>query len=292
MASRDRRGRPNCLLLTPQSARTGQWLNWFFADRESPVDSSPCLVLFTSGFLVFAMAHSIDRISAPRKTISRLIGLILVTVLTCEFSSADDVKPSAAAQREPKIIAVLGDSLAAGYGLEPEEAFPALLQKKIELAGWDFQIVNAGVSGDTSAGGLRRVDWLFKRKVDVLLLELGGNDGLRGIPPENTKTNLQAIIDKAKKKYPGVRIVLAGMQMPDNMGPDYTARFKDVYPALAKENHAVLIDFLLEGVGGKPELNLPDRIHPTAEGHRIVANNVWRVLKPLLESMHASAAQR
>jgi acyl-CoA thioesterase-1 len=184
-----------------------------------------------------------------------------------------------------KTILVLGDSLAAGYGLDPSEAFPAILQKRITAAGLNFTVVNAGVSGDTSSGGLRRIDWSLKRRVDVLLLELGGNDGLRGIPVGLTQTNLQAIIDRTREKYPHVEVILAGMQIPPNMGLDYTASFAKIFPELAKANQAALIPFLLEGVGGRPELNLPDRIHPTAAGHEIVADNAWKVLKPVLEKL-------
>jgi acyl-CoA thioesterase-1 len=180
-------------------------------------------------------------------------------------------------------VVVLGDSLTAGYGLDPNEAYPALLQQKVDAAKLPYAVINAGVSGDTSAGGLRRVDWLLKRKVDVLLIELGGNDGLRGLPPEATKTNLQGIITKTRAKYPAAKIVLAGMKVPPNMGADYAARFEKSFVELARENQATLIPFLLEGVGGKPELNLPDRIHPTAEGHRLVAETVWRTLEPVLK---------
>lgn len=189
---------------------------------------------------------------------------------------------------EQKTIVVLGDSLAAGYGLDLSEAFPALLQKKIEAAGLKFSVVNAGLSGDTTAGGLRRIDWLLKRRVDVLVLELGGNDGLRGIPVGVTRTNLQLIIDRTKQKYPQARIVVAGMQMPPNMGAEYNTAFANIFPDLAQANGAALVPFLLEGVGGKPELNLPDMIHPTAEGQKIVAENVWKVLKPVLETTAAS----
>ncbi len=198
---------------------------------------------------------------------------------------------SPVAEPERKTIIVLGDSLAAGAGLDPSEAFPALLQKKVDAEGWNFTVVNGGISGDTSAGGLRRMDWLLKRKMDVLLLELGGNDGLRGIPVEATRTNLQAIIDRAKKKYPQVEILVAGMHMPPNMGEEYNAAFRRIFPELAKTNNASLIPFLLEGVGGKADLNLPDRIHPTAEGHKIVAENVWKVLKPVLEKMNSANVQ-
>jgi acyl-CoA thioesterase-1 len=204
----------------------------------------------------------------------------------CAWIAAAFVFDGIAQQPERKTIVVLGDSLAAGYGLDPAEAFPAQLQKSIDAAGWNFSVINAGVSGDTTAGGLRRIDWLLKRKVDVLVIELGGNDGLRGIPVGLTRTNLQGIIDHTKKKYPAARTVIAGMQMPPNMGDEYNAAFQKIFPELAKANHASLVPFLLEGVGGKPELNQPDRIHPTAEGHRLLAENIWKVLKPVLEEMN------
>jgi acyl-CoA thioesterase-1 len=181
-----------------------------------------------------------------------------------------------------KTIVVLGDSLAAGYGLDRSEAFPALLQRKIDDARLKFQVVNASVSGDTSAGGLRRLDWVLKRPLDVLVIELGGNDGLRGLSPAGLKKNLEGIAERARAKYPGVQIVLAGMKMPTNFG-EYAAQFERVYSEVAKEQNLTLIPFLLEGVGGRPELNLPDRIHPTAEGQKILAENVWKVLKPILE---------
>jgi len=188
-----------------------------------------------------------------------------------------------------KTIVVLGDSLAAGYGLDPSEAFPALLQAKIDAAGWNFTVINAGVSGDTSAGGLRRMDWLLRRKLDVLVLELGGNDGLRGIPVSETRTNLQAIIDHAREKYPGIQIVIAGMQMPPNMGEEYNQAFQKIFPDLARANQAALVPFLLEGVGGIPDLNQPDHIHPTAEGDKIVADNVWKILMVVLQKLNAAA---
>jgi len=191
--------------------------------------------------------------------------------------------PPEARPNRPAIL-VLGDSLAAGYGVDPGEAYPALLQKKVDAAGLNFEVINGGVSGDTSAGGLRRAQWYLRRKLEVLILELGGNDGLRGVAPEATRTNLQAIIDAAKKTYPDIRIVIAGMRMPPNLGREYTDAFEKIFPALARENHAALVPFLLEGVGGKPDLNAPDQIHPTAEGHRVVAENVWKVLRPMLEA--------
>jgi acyl-CoA thioesterase-1 len=191
--------------------------------------------------------------------------------------------PPQAGTNRPGIL-VLGDSLAAGYGVDPGEAYPALLQKKLDAAGLNFEVINGGVSGDTSAGGLRRIEWYLRRKLDVLILELGGNDGLRGLPPAATRTNLQAIIDAARKAWPDIKILIAGMRMPPNLGQDYTDAFEKIFPALARENHAALVPFLLEGVGGKPDLNTPDQIHPTAEGHRIVAENVWKILRPLLEA--------
>jgi acyl-CoA thioesterase-1 len=191
--------------------------------------------------------------------------------------------PPEANTNRPAVL-VLGDSLAAGLGVDPSEAYPALLQKKIDAAGLNFTIINGGVSGDTSAGGLRRLPWYLGRKIDVLFLELGANDGLRGVPPAATRANLQAIIDAAKTACPGIKIVIAGMRLPPNLGQDYTDAFEKIFPALARENHAALVPFLLEGVGGKPELNAPDQIHPTAEGHKIVAENVWKILKPALEA--------
>lgn len=206
----------------------------------------------------------------------------------CLATIGQGAEPPAAgeAKNSPtrQTVVVLGDSIAAGYGLDPSESFPAVLQNKIDAAGLPFAVVNAGLSGDTTAGGLRRIDWLLKRKVDVLVLELGGNDGLRGIPVELTRTNLQGIIDRAKRKYPGMMVVMAGMQMPPNMGSAYNDAFQKVFPEVAKSNNAVLIPFVLEGVGGRAELNLPDGIHPTAEGQRLVANNIWKVLGPLLET--------
>ncbi len=188
----------------------------------------------------------------------------------------------------PRTILFLGNSLAAGFGLDPELAFPALIQQKIDSLGWNFNVINAGLSGETSSGGLRRIDWLLQRDVDVLFLELGANDGLRGIPLELTKQNLQAIIDRVRAKNPAVKIVIAGMMVPPNLGVEYTRAFRAIFPDLAKRNQAALVPFLLEGVGGVPELNLPDGIHPTAAGHRIVAQNVWKVLRPVLQPFPAN----
>lgn len=183
---------------------------------------------------------------------------------------------------ETRTVVFLGDSLTAGLGLPPSEAFPALIAEKIRAAGLPFQVENAGLSGDTSAGALRRTDWLLQRPIDVLVIELGGNDGLRGLPVKSLKANLQAIIDKVKAKNPAVKLVIAGMQIPPNLGTDYAANFTRLYAELARENNAALIPFLLEGVGGHRDLNQPDMIHPTAAGHRIIAELIWRTLEPIL----------
>jgi acyl-CoA thioesterase-1 len=193
-----------------------------------------------------------------------------------------DTTASAGASASPKTILFFGNSLTAGYGLEPSQAFPALIGEKIDSLGLNYKVINSGLSGETTAGGKNRIGWVLRQKVDVFVLELGGNDGLRGIELESTRQNLQAIIDTVRAKNPNVQIVLAGMQIPPNMGPQYTTKFREIYPELAKKNNLPLIPFLLEGVGGIAKLNLPDGIHPTAEGHRIVAENVWKVLEPVL----------
>jgi acyl-CoA thioesterase I len=181
-----------------------------------------------------------------------------------------------------KTILFFGNSLTAGYGLDPSQAFPALIQEKVDSLHLPYKVINSGLSGETTAGGKSRISWVLREKVDVFILELGGNDGLRGIDVQSTRQNLQAIIDTVKAKNPETRIVIAGMQIPPNMGPDYTAKFRGVFAELAEKNNTALIPFLLENVGGIPSLNLPDGIHPTAEGHKIVAENVWKVLQPVL----------
>ena len=193
----------------------------------------------------------------------------------------------AAAAPSPRTVLFLGDSITAGYGLELSQAYPALIQQRINKEGLNFKVINAGQSGDTSAGGLARMDWLLKNKIDVLVLELGGNDGLRGLPVEVIRKNLQAIIDRARKQYPQIKIVVAGMKMPPNMGGQYSREFEAMFAALAKKNNAALIPFILEGVGGVRQMNLPDGIHPTAGGHEIVAENVWTVLAPVLRSLQS-----
>ena len=182
-----------------------------------------------------------------------------------------------------RTILFFGDSLTAGYGLDEERAFPKVIQGKIDSLGMDFEVVNAGLSGETSSGGLRRVDWLLRRQVDVLVLALGANDALRGVPLVVTQKSLQGIVDKVKGKYADVKVVIAGMEAPPNLGEEYTKGFREIFKGLAERNDAALVPFLLEGVAGVPALNLPDRIHPTEEGHRILAENVWRVLEPVLK---------
>ena len=193
-----------------------------------------------------------------------------------------NVAVASGAEPERKTIVIVGDSIAAGHGVDPAEAFPGLLQERINEMKLPYEVVNAGVSGDTTAGGVRRMPWLLKRKMCVLVLELGGNDGLRGITPKETKTNLEKIIDLARENNPGIQIIVAGMQMPQNMGEEYTREFREVFPKVAKEKKTKLIPFLLEGVGGKAEFNLPDRIHPNPKGHKIIADTVWSALTPLL----------
>lgn len=182
-----------------------------------------------------------------------------------------------------KTILFFGNSLTAGYGLEsPVQAFPGIIQSKIDSLALPYKVVNAGVSGETSSGGKSRIEWILKQPVDIFVLELGANDGLRGIPLSETRKNLQSIVDKVKEKYPDAGLVMAGMEVPPNMGKEYTTEFRQMYTQLAKENKMVLIPFLLEGVGGEPELNQRDGIHPTEEGHRIVAENVWKKLEEIL----------
>ncbi|KYG78301.1 arylesterase [Roseivirga spongicola] len=185
-------------------------------------------------------------------------------------------------QDQPKRIVFFGDSITAGYGIPIESAFPALIQKKIEEADLDYQVINAGLSGETTAGGLNRIDWILRSKPDVFVLELGGNDGLRGLSMEESEKNLKAMIEKVRKANPKAEIILAGMQIPPNLGQEYTSKFKSLFPDVAKEMNTKLIPFLLEGVGGDPKLNLSDGIHPNQKGHEIVAETVWEYLKPML----------
>jgi acyl-CoA thioesterase-1 len=192
--------------------------------------------------------------------------------------------PAASAQE--RTIVFFGDSLTAGLGLpDPDnQSYPALIQAKIDAAHLPWHVVNAGLSGETSAGGLRRIDWVLRQRVDVFVLELGANDGLRGTAPAVTQTNLQAIVDRVRAQQPQARIVLAGMKMPPSMGAEYAAAFDAVFPTLAARDGLVLIPFLLEGVAEDPNLNQGDNLHPNVEGAAIVANTVWKWISPILKS--------
>ena len=183
---------------------------------------------------------------------------------------------------EEKVILFFGNSLTAGLGLEQDETFPAVIREKLDSLGYNYEVINAGLSGETTAGGRNRIEWVLNQDVDVFVLELGANDGLRGIPVEETRRNLQAIIDIVREKNPETEIILAGMQIPPNLGQEYTTEFRNLFPELAEENNVELIPFLLEGVAGNPELNQGDGIHPTAEGQEIVAENVWDVLEEVI----------
>jgi acyl-CoA thioesterase-1 len=219
----------------------------------------------------------------------RIIWILLLYFLMVRCSNekaaenaTDTAVNNGAATAKTKTIIFFGNSLTAGYGLSPSQAFPAIIQKKIDSLNLPYKVINAGVSGETSSGGNSRVDWILRQPVDIFILELGANDGLRGIPPSETKKNLQSIIDKVKAKYPGARLVLAGMQIPPSMGQQYASEFRDIYPQLAAKNQITLVPFILEGVGGELKLNQEDGIHPTEEGHKVLAENVWRELKDLL----------
>jgi acyl-CoA thioesterase-1 len=220
-------------------------------------------------------------------------GSIIIAGLIILFSACTNNKKPAGSNQidtgkdsitvaKKKAIVFFGNSLTAGYGLSPTQAFPAIIQKKIDSLGLPYEVINAGVSGETSSGGKARIDWILRQPVDIFVLELGANDGLRGIPLSETKKNLQAIIDKVKATNPKAKLIFAGMEIPPNMGQKYTTEFRNIYTELATKNAMTLVPFLLEGVGGEPNLNQEDGIHPTAEGHKIVAANVWKQLEKLL----------
>ncbi|HWV75497.1 MAG TPA: arylesterase [Pseudosphingobacterium sp.] len=223
----------------------------------------------------------------------RLIILTIVTLLSVSCSNNQTEKVSAMQENKNekktpsstrRNILFFGNSLTAGYGLEsPEEAFPALIQKKIDSLALPYQAISAGLSGETSAGGNERVEWVIKQSFDIFVLELGANDGLRGLDTDETYKNLASIIEKVKATNPNCKIVLAGMMVPPSMGRTYARKFQAIFPTLAKEYRLSLIPFLLEGVGGEVELNQKDGIHPTSAGQKILAENVWKILEPLLK---------
>ncbi|SDF10230.1 acyl-CoA thioesterase-1 [Pricia antarctica] len=198
-------------------------------------------------------------------------------------AKTEDAITKAAEISDEKIILFFGNSLTAGYGLDTEEAFPALIQNRLDSLALNYTAINSGLSGETTSAGLNRLDWVLNQKVAVFVLELGANDGLRGIPIKETRANLQAIIDLVRKKNADTQIVLAGMQIPPNMGQTYASEFQEIFPDLAEKNDIKLIPFLLEGVAGHPDLNQDDGIHPTPEGQLIVRDNVWDVLKDIVQ---------
>ncbi len=244
-------------------------------DQPLMEDVELCRRLRRVGRLVLAGATVTASGRSHAVPVLRGIAVVILCLAGAVVWAADQVPAR-------RTLVVLGDSLAAGHGLDLSESYPSILQKKVDDAGLAVEVVNGGVSGDTTAGGLRRLGWLMKRRVDVLVVALGGNDGLRGIAPEATRSNLVAIIDTFRLKQPGGRVVLAGMQMPPNMGVEYAAKFRDVFRSVAEERRVALVPHLLEGVGGRPELNQADQIHPTARGQEIVAENVWVVVKGVL----------
>ena len=191
--------------------------------------------------------------------------------------------PPAPAPRDTRnVILFVGTSLTAGYGIGADFAYPAVIQQKIDSAGLPYRVVNAGISGETSAGGLRRIDWALQQRVSVLVLELGANDALRGLSVDSMKSNLNEIVHRTRAKYPKAKIVIVGMEAPPNLGQTYATSFRDAFRDVAQTNHAVLVPFLLEGVGGRRELNQEDGIHPTVQGQRILAGTVWQYLRPVL----------
>ena len=203
-----------------------------------------------------------------------------------ETASSQQAVPEASTKMDQKeskpIILFFGNSITAGYQLAVEQAFPAIIQQWMDSLGYDYQAVNAGLSGETTASGKNRIEWLLRTVPDIFVLELGANDGLRGLPLEETPKNLQSIIDQVKAANPDVKIIIAGMRVPPNLGQEYTSGFERIFPKIAKDNEATLIPFILEKVAGIPELNLPDGIHPTPEGHLLLAETVWQYLQPIL----------
>jgi acyl-CoA thioesterase-1 len=216
--------------------------------------------------------------------------------LTCATLATASLQSACAARRDAsgvRTILFLGDSLTDGYGLSRSQAYPALLTEKMRAAGFtNFNIINAGVSGDTTAGGLRRIGKYLDQRIDVLVLELGINDAFRGISIAQMRDNLQGIINRVKAKNPDAEVVIAGMQLPLYGTDNYVVAFGQMFIDLAEKNHAALIPYLLQGVGGDPTFNLSDRIHPNAAGQRILAENVWRVLEPLLRKATATTTAR
>jgi acyl-CoA thioesterase I len=238
-----------------------------------------------------------------------IVALATVTLTACDSAdprstgaagSAPAVAPQSPGALDPgradrelptaeRTILFVGTSLTAGYGVGEDYAWPAIIQEKIDAAGLPFRVRNAGISGETSAGGLRRIDWSLQQPVDVLVLELGANDGLRALDTDAMRRNLDEILRRTRERYPDVAILLAGMEAPPNLGPAYTRRFRQVFRDLAREHRAALVPFLLEGVAGEAALNIQDGIHPNPRGHRVIAGTVWQTLGPLLEARAAQS---
>ena len=217
-----------------------------------------------------------------------VLPLLLLGLTTAALPGQTSARTGPRAHLRIPTVLVLGDSLSAGYGLRRSEAYPELLSEKAAAVGRQIQVVNAGVSGDTTAGGLRRLHRLLARHIDVLVVELGINDFFRGMPVSEVESNLQSIIDQARACYPAIRVVIAGMQLPRSSNGDNLTAFGALYVELAKRNQAELVPFLLDGVVGNPELNLPDLIHPNARGQEILADNVWPALENVLERISTS----
>jgi acyl-CoA thioesterase-1 len=214
-----------------------------------------------------------------------ILACLAVSTLFAQFASTSTLNAG-----DMKTIFVLGDSLSGGFGLKPSEAYPALLANKLRAVGLNFQVTNASQTGGTTDAGLERLPGHLKRKIDIFILELGINDAFRGVPVDQIQNNLQQIIDKVKARNPDVRVVIAGMQLPNYADDDYVSAFGKMFAELANKNGALLVPYLLEGVAGDPSLNLPDGIHPNAAGQKVLAENVWRVLEPVARETAAEAA--
>lgn len=240
--------------------------------------------------------HSILPISKALKLLKFCYFMTAFLLLSCGNDKTEKTTPAVNSNtgietsdkrenvtKKSKTILCFGDSITAGYGLDDSnDAFPAVLQQKIDSLGYNYSVINSGLSGETTAGGKGRIDWILNQAIDIFILELGANDGLRGVALSETRANLQAIIDAVKERQPGTTIILAGMELPPNMGAEYTTEFRQVFMDIAEKNNLAFIPFILKDVGGIASLNQSDGIHPTVEGHKIVANTVWETLKPLL----------
>lgn len=235
----------------------------FITIRKPFFDNVVLIIIFKLSFISTFLKSNMKRI------------LYILVIIAVSLMAQDNNK-------EKKRILFLGNSITAGFGLTEEQAYPNIIQGKIDSLELNYICQNAGLSGETTSGGLRRLDWLLKQEIDILVIALGGNDGLRGIPPELSKENLEKIVGQARRKYPKIKIIITGMQAPPNMGKDFTERFKKVFEQVAKDKKTALVPFLLKDVGGYKDLNQADQMHPNIKGQKIVAENVWSELKTLL----------